>query len=285
MCDNTWDSSVEPKDDDVCHGGTVSWGVFYNMMKPSLNGIAEDDMLAILKRTVVIIAGYRAVYMRMPSEKKDEPIQILTLNDVASNWFQQDKMWAYASWQQGNTTYPSGYAEAKTAEREFFRHLLEKKTKEDKAEEVTNILKKKWSKEWNGSQPEGLVNSTGEHVDPPGWYPLIEPRIRDELFQFTVQSIQRYRGLTTDVLKDMSTKFVIDELSAFNLIRYFAAPAADSLTTQGAGVESLEGCLEEWVAEGLVAEGWVSEDPATPRNEKRVREDMSGNSPEMKRSS
>ena len=133
------------------------------------------------------------------------------------------------------------------------------------------MLKKKWSKKWDGSQP--------------GWYPLIEPRIRDELFQFTVQSIQRYGGLTTDVLKDMSTKFVIDELSAFNLIRYFAAPAADSLTTQGADVESVEGCLEELVAAGLVAEGWVPGDPATPRNEKRVREDMSDNSPEMKRSS
>ena len=87
MCDNTWDSNSEPGD--VCHGCTVSWEVFYTMMKPLLNGIAEDDMLAILKRTVVIIAGYRAVYMRMPSEKKDEPIKILTLNDVASNWFQQ----------------------------------------------------------------------------------------------------------------------------------------------------------------------------------------------------
>ena len=135
------------------------------------------------------------------------------------------------------------------------------------------------------AQPEGLLNSTGEHVDPPGWYPLIEPRIRDELFQFTVQSIQKYGGLTTDVLKDMSTKFVIDELSAFNLIRYFTTPAADSLTTQGTDEESLEGCLEEWVAEGLAAEGWVSEAAATPRNEKRVREDKSGSSPEMKRPS
>ena len=99
MCDNTWDSCAEPDADELCHGGAISWRVFYNMMNPSLNGIAEDDMLAILKRSVVIIAGYRAVYMRMPSEKKDEPIQILTLNDVASNWFQQDKMWVYASWQ------------------------------------------------------------------------------------------------------------------------------------------------------------------------------------------
>ena len=283
MCDNTWDSYAEP--DDVCHGGTVSWVVFYKMMKPSLNGIAEDDMLAILKRTIVIIAGYRAVYMRMPSEKKSEPIQILTLNDVASNWFQQDKMWAYGSWQKGNTTYPSGYEEAKIAEREFFSHLLRKKTTEDKADEVTNILKKKWSKEWTGTQPEGLVNSNGDHVDPPGWYSLIEPRIRDELFHFTVQSIQKYGGLTTDVLKDMSTKFVIDELSAFNLIRYFTTPAAESLATQGTDTESLEGCLEEWVHEGLVAEGWLPEVPATPRNEKRALEDKSGSSPEVKRPS
>ena len=83
----------------------------------------------------------------------------------------------------------------------------------------------------------------------------------------------------------MSTKFVIDELSAFNLIRYFTTPAADSLTTQGTNEEPLEGCLEEWVAEGLEAEGCLSGAPTTPRNEKRVREDKSGSSPEMKRSS
>ena len=174
-----------------------------------------------------------------------------------------------------------------------------KKTEEDKADDVRNILKKKWSREWNGTQPEGLINSTGEEVDPPGWFRLIEPRLRDELFKFTVQSIQRYGGLTSDVLKDLSTKFVIDELSAFKLIRYFTTPAAESLTSQSTEANSIdgeslttqdtyetpiEGCLEEWVADGMVAEGWGPEATATPRNDKRPRPEQCSNSPDMKRS-
>ena len=90
VVDNTWDKRAEPAE--TSHGGRVPWDVFYGMLKPSLAGIAEDDMLAILKRTVVMIGGYRAVYLRLPSESKSEPITMYTRDAVAKDWFQKARL-------------------------------------------------------------------------------------------------------------------------------------------------------------------------------------------------
>ena len=108
IIDNTWDKNAEPSEDEVQHGGQLPWETFFKMIEPSFGSIREDDLLAILKRAVVIIAGYRAVYVRLPSESKDGPVIMYTDEDVAQDWFHRENMWSYIQWQKGTTAWGIG---------------------------------------------------------------------------------------------------------------------------------------------------------------------------------
>ena len=82
--------------------------------------------------------------------------------------------------------FPSGYAEAKEAERVLFKKWSSKKTSDEDEAQVRNLLQRSWSRDWHGSQPEGLL--LGERSIP-GWYSLVDQQTRDNLFQFVVQSV------------------------------------------------------------------------------------------------
>lgn len=213
----------------------MDWQTFLSMISPSVGGVAEDDLLAILKRSVVLVAGYRAVYLRLPSPSKSAPIFMYTNDDVANDWFQQGNMWTYGAWSKGSERFPSGFDDAKAAETTLISELLAQPngepTQEESAQTGAQLLRKKWTREWDGSQPESL-----DAAAPPGWYRLVPQEMRDRLFQFVVDSVGHYGSLTTATTSDMCQTFGIDDLSAWSLIRYFTYDLANY--THGAAIPS-----------------------------------------------
>jgi hypothetical protein len=268
IIDNTWDKTAEPFD--VSNGEEISWDVFYGMIRPSVVGVEEDDLLAILKRSIFIIAGYRAVYVRLPSASKDQTIIAYTEDQIADDWFEPDDMWAYQKWQKGHCVYPTGFDQAKEAQRAMFRDLLdvrdESQQEQSHGQDLSStLLRKKWSREWVGSQPEGLTSAS-----PPGWYPLLDQATKDRLFMFVVDSVHHYGALTHDVVLDMSQKFAIDEISAFGLIRYFTSNVAEHFEAGGDG--GAAGSETEPWADGL--------DEIAPELEQQT-DDLSEYAPEI----
>lgn len=83
---NDWDNDAEPQE---------AWaGIpeedFMKMMEPALRGAHGDHRQAILKRAVVIIAGHRAVYIRLPSESANQPIHVFCDDAVGLDWLTPD---------------------------------------------------------------------------------------------------------------------------------------------------------------------------------------------------
>eukprot|EP00973_Karenia_brevis_P062325 8667798-Karenia_brevis.AAC.1 len=74
-------------------------------------------------------------------------------------------MWAYIKWQSGEACFPSTFKEAKNAETAYFKQMLQPQTREEAEETSATLLRKKWSRDWNGSQSEGL---NVECLQPPG---------------------------------------------------------------------------------------------------------------------
>ena len=134
----------------------------------------------------------------------------------------------------------------------------------------------------------------GPHTEPPGWYALVDQETREKLFRFTVDAVQKYGGLTPDVLRDIAQKFLIDPASALQLLCYFTADVEGKFNLE----EELERLLEEGVAEEVAVDPGEEEaavddgeeeaaaflhgdaagslkndvEPVTPRSEKRARE-------------
>eukprot|EP00959_Pyramimonas_sp_CCMP1952_P183259 3831301-Pyramimonas_sp.AAC.1 len=71
------------------------------MLRPPSPRVPEEDLLAILKRGVVIIAGYRAIYLRLPSSSQEASISAVAEGEVGDNWFQRANMSAYGALKRG----------------------------------------------------------------------------------------------------------------------------------------------------------------------------------------
>ena len=64
---------------------------FLLMIQSALRGSSGEHRSAILKRAVVIVAGYAAVYVRLPSEQPDQRIHVFTENCVGDDWLKPDR--------------------------------------------------------------------------------------------------------------------------------------------------------------------------------------------------
>lgn len=70
---NEWDGAKEPADAFL---NAIAWEDFdfKGMFLTACQRPKVPHLMAILKRTSVIIAGHRGVYVRLPSEHSSEPI-------------------------------------------------------------------------------------------------------------------------------------------------------------------------------------------------------------------
>ena len=79
---NCWNADAEP----MFSWMSVTEKDLLAMMEPALIGATGEHQAAVLKRSVVIVAGRRGVYVRLPSEKLGQTVYKFTDDNVGEDW-------------------------------------------------------------------------------------------------------------------------------------------------------------------------------------------------------
>ena len=98
VLNNEWDEEKEPQD---AVGAILPWGRFLDMFAAACNHAKLPHIMAILKRSIVIIAGKRAVYLRLPSEHESQVIHRFDSYGVQEDWLKDDNKKYYGNYKDG----------------------------------------------------------------------------------------------------------------------------------------------------------------------------------------
>jgi len=98
ILNNEWDETKEP---DLSLGDTITWEQFQGMFAVAIQYAKHPHMMAILKRAAVIIAGRRAVYLRLPSQNESETIYRFSGDGITEDWLCDKNKSSYGSYKQG----------------------------------------------------------------------------------------------------------------------------------------------------------------------------------------
>lgn len=97
---NEWDHTKEPADA-FPH---ITWNEFKDMFVTACQYPKTPHLMAILKRTIVIIAGHHAAYVQMPSEHETEPILRFSYGGITKDWLRQKNKGVFGLFKQGLQT-------------------------------------------------------------------------------------------------------------------------------------------------------------------------------------
>ena len=120
VLNNEWDESKEP-DTFLSH---ITWEQFKEMFLTACQYPKFPHLMAILKRTMVIIAGHNGVYIRLPSEHTSEPIHCFNEGGVTEDWLQETHKKFYGMYKQGVHEKYCGYDSAVEEEQALVAKLL-----------------------------------------------------------------------------------------------------------------------------------------------------------------
>lgn len=120
VLNNEWDESKEP-DTFLSH---ITWEQFKEMFLTACQYPKFPHLMAILKRTMVIIAGHNGVYIRLPSEHTSEPIHCFNEGGVTEDWLQETHKKFYGMYKQGVHEKYFGYDSAVEEEQALVAKLL-----------------------------------------------------------------------------------------------------------------------------------------------------------------
>jgi hypothetical protein len=98
ILNNEWDDTKEPKDAIL---NTITWEDFKGMFLTACQHPKVPHLMAILKRTSVIIAGHHGVYVRLPSEHSTEPIHRFANGGITEDWLVEKNKHFYGLYKQG----------------------------------------------------------------------------------------------------------------------------------------------------------------------------------------
>ena len=83
---NTWGPETEEKAGFVAQHMPCTHEQFMKIIQPVFAHSPEPHVMAVMKRTVTIIAGKHAVYVRLPSEKADQTIHVFGQDPIDEDW-------------------------------------------------------------------------------------------------------------------------------------------------------------------------------------------------------
>ena len=103
---------------------SITWDEFYKLVQKFFCSYPDLDVLAILKRTVVLVFGKRALYLRLPSGEKDAPIHLIRIDLHGDLFSDRDKPY-YAKYKQGIHELPPTFADDVEVEQEMLHRGME----------------------------------------------------------------------------------------------------------------------------------------------------------------
>ena len=72
VCSNPYDRSVEPDTPPNTNSDTIPFEVFFKLVRPSFHkDFDEEDLMAIFKRSLVVVFTEKGIYTRLPSINRD----------------------------------------------------------------------------------------------------------------------------------------------------------------------------------------------------------------------
>ena len=108
---NTWDPEAEHKEGFIARHTACAHEQFMKMLQPVFAYSPEPHVMAVLKRTVTIIAGKHAVYVRLPSEKADQTIHVFGQDAVAEDWLSPTNKAFLKAYRKGSNQFYEGFDE------------------------------------------------------------------------------------------------------------------------------------------------------------------------------
>lgn len=104
LLNNEWDDTKEPD----AFADIITWDQFKDMFLSACQHPKLPHLMAILKRTMVLIAGHKAVYVRLPSEHSSEPILRFAAGGITEDWLQDKNKKYYGLYKKGiHQKYPN----------------------------------------------------------------------------------------------------------------------------------------------------------------------------------
>lgn len=105
VLNNEWDEAKEPE----AFASHITWNQFRDMFLTACSYPKTPHLMAILKRTTVIIAGHNAVYVRLPSEHVDEPVHCFKAGGITEDWLVPVHKKFYGLYKQGVRQKPNDF--------------------------------------------------------------------------------------------------------------------------------------------------------------------------------
>ena len=121
VLNNEWDDTKEPSDGFLDH---VSWDDFKGMFLTACQHPKVPHLMAVLKRTIVIIAGHHGVYLRLPNECNSEPIHCFRAGGITQDWLRATNKGAYSLFKQGVHQKYATFEEKLEEEQTLVAYLL-----------------------------------------------------------------------------------------------------------------------------------------------------------------
>jgi hypothetical protein len=101
---------------------------FWQMVSKTFGPLREVQKLALFKRCVAIIAGEHGLYLRLPSEDPEAPVEKYTETGIAKDWLGVDKQFKddfLDTFQNGDKVKYTGYDDCQQAEMDWVWSLME----------------------------------------------------------------------------------------------------------------------------------------------------------------
>ena len=153
LCNN-WDATAEPQALMQCNDEQT----FMKMIQPAIGYVPHAHKMAVLKRSVTIVAGARGVYVRLPSEHVGQPIHVFRDDDVAADWLKSEHKAALNDYREGREVKYDGFVQ--NVERE--QALMEQWMSSPGGASAEMMCEERWRQEWELTQEEALAKENAD---------------------------------------------------------------------------------------------------------------------------
>ena len=114
--DNEFDEADEPAAD---YRTTISQEEGLKLCKKPFGYQGMAHIMAVLKRTITIICGKHAAYLRLPSQNQDATVHRIMIDNFHIDWLLEQNKKYYGMYKRGVESYPADYQENLEKEKEF----------------------------------------------------------------------------------------------------------------------------------------------------------------------
>jgi hypothetical protein len=132
-----------------------------DMVTPALSGASGDHKDAIVKRAIIVVAGFNGVYIRLPSEKKDVDIYSFFGDRVGGDWLMAEHKPCLDLYYLGQEKKHDQFDKDVEAERVIMNDILNPPVGDlEKYQRMQEADTKRWNEESMGSPTRSVRQKT-----------------------------------------------------------------------------------------------------------------------------